>query len=114
MQRLLMRYFHFYLGVQSLQLFQNRQFHFKNFYHPLVCDFAKLVYNPLKGIPALMSRGTQMQDSGFSFRQMYQPTPWVVEQSTEKYYTREVVDFSSDGEYSPLNWVEFLYVQLLI
>ena len=33
------------------RLFQFRQFHFKNFYHPFVCDFAKLVYNPLKGIP---------------------------------------------------------------
>ena len=30
--------------------FQFRQFHFKNFYHPFVCDLAKLVYHPLKGI----------------------------------------------------------------
>ena len=60
---------HWYLGNSSLlTLFQFRQFHFKNFYHPFVCDFAKLVYNPLKGIPALMSRETQLKDTGFSFR----------------------------------------------
>ena len=46
---------------------QWRQFHFKSFYHPFVCDFAKLLNDPLKGIPALMSRETQLQDSGFSF-----------------------------------------------
>jgi hypothetical protein len=58
MKRFIMRFFHYYLGASALSLFQRRQFHFKNFYHPFVCDFAKLVYNPLKGIPALMSRET--------------------------------------------------------
>ena len=113
-KRYLMRFFHFYLGVLSLRLFQFRHFHFKNFYHPFVCDFAKLVYNPLKGIPALMSRATQLRDSGFSFRQMYQPTPWVVEPPTEKFYPREIVDFTSDGAYSPYNWELFFHVPLLI
>ena len=98
----------------SLQLFQFRQFHFKNFYHPFVCDFAKLVYNPLKGIPALMSRETQLKDTGFSFRQSYQPTPWVVEPSTEEFYPQEVVDFTPDGAYSPYNWELFFHAPLLI
>jgi Tc toxin complex TcA C-terminal TcB-binding domain/Neuraminidase-like domain len=114
MKRFLMRYFHFYLGTQSLQLFQNRQFHFKNFYHPFVCDFAKLVYDPLKGIPALMSRQTQLEDSGFSFHQSYVPTQWVVDPTTENYYPKEVVDFTPDGAYSPYNWELFFHAPLLI
>ena len=64
-----MRSFHAVLGTQALQAFQGRRFQFKNFYHPFVCDFAKLVQNPLLGVPALMRRETQLQDSGFSFRQ---------------------------------------------
>jgi hypothetical protein len=114
MKRFLMRFFHFHLGALALQRFQLRQFHFKNFYHPFVCDFTKLVYNPLKGIPALMSRETQLQDSGFSFRQMYQPTPWVVEPPTEKFFPREIVDFTPDGAYSPYNWELFFHAPLLI
>jgi Tc toxin complex TcA C-terminal TcB-binding domain/Neuraminidase-like domain len=114
MKRFLMRYFHFYLGTQSLKLFQDRLFHFKNFYHPFVCDFAKLVYNPLKGIPALMSRETQLKNSGFSFNQSYRPTPWVVEPTTENYYPNEIVDFAPDGAYSPYNWELFFHAPLLI
>jgi hypothetical protein len=113
-KRYVMRFFRRYLGVVALQLFQLRHFHFKNFYHPFVCDFAKLVYNPLKGIPTLMSRTTQLQDSGFSFHRMYQPTPWVVEPPTEKYYPREMVDFTPDGAYSPYNWEIFFHAPLLI
>ena len=45
---------------------------------PFVCDFAKLVYNPLKGIPALMSRETQLQDIGFQLSPdaTSRPTLW--------------------------------------
>jgi hypothetical protein len=109
-----MRYFHFYLGTQSLRRFQDRLFHFKNFYHPFVCGFAELVYNPLKGIPALMSRETQLKNSGFSFNQSYRPTPWVVEPTTENYYPKEIVDFSPEGAYSPYNWELFFHAPLLI
>ncbi len=119
MKRFLMRYFHFYLGAQSLQRFQQRQFHFKNFYHPFVCDFAKLVYNPLKGIPALMSRETQLQNSGFSFRQTYVPTNAVVKLPPQypllpDCYPIEVVDFTPDGAYSPYNWELFFHAPLFI
>jgi Tc toxin complex TcA C-terminal TcB-binding domain/Neuraminidase-like domain/Salmonella virulence plasmid 28.1kDa A protein len=109
-----MRFVHYYLGTWSLQLFQFRQFHFKNHYHPFVCDFAKLVYNPLKGVPALMSRETQLKNSGFSFKQTYQPTKWVVELSTEAFYPQEVVDFTPDGAYSSYNWELFFHTPLLI
>src|SRR4029077_13103352 len=118
MKRFLMRYFHFYLGAQSLQLFQTRQFHFKNFYHPFVCDFAKLVYNPLKGIPTLMSRDTQLKDSGFSFDQSYKPTNAVVKLPPEyslvpDCYPREIVDFTPNGAYSSYNWELFFHAPLL-
>ena len=112
--RWLMRFFHLYLGTLSLLAFQFRQFHFKNFYHPFVCDFAKLVYNPLKGIPALMSRETQLKNTGFRFKQYYQPTDWVIEPTSENFYPQEVVDFTSDGAYSPYNWELFFHAPLLI
>lgn len=114
MKRYFMRFFHSYLSLLSRELVERRRFHFKNFYHPFVCDFAKLVYNPLQGIPGLMRRETQLQDSGFSFKQVYQPTPWVVEPPTVKFYPREVVDFSPDGAYSPYNWELFFHAPLLI
>ena len=113
-KRWLMRFIHFFLGGLSLWAFQFRQFHFKNFYHPFVCDFAKLVYNPLKGVPALMSRETQLKDTGFRFRQHYQPTSWVVESTSEDFYPEEVVDFTPDGAYSPYNWELFFHAPLLI
>jgi Tc toxin complex TcA C-terminal TcB-binding domain/Neuraminidase-like domain len=112
--RLFMRYFDWLLGLLSLQLFQWRRFDFKNFYHPLVCDFARTVYNPLKGVPALMTREVQLQDSGFSFARIYQPTWWVLEPGTEEYYPHENVDFSPDGAYSPYNWELFFHAPLLI
>lgn len=119
MKRYFMRFFHFYLGRESLKLFQNCQFHFKNFYHPFVCDFAKLVYNPLKGIPALMSRMTQLQNSGFGFDQSYRPTDAVVKLPPQypllpDCYPKEVVDFTPDGAYSPYNWELFFHAPLLI
>jgi hypothetical protein len=120
MVRYFMRFFRFYLSMLSLQIFQFRQFHFKNFYHPFVCDFAKLVNNPLKGIPALMSRPTQLKDSGFRFFNHYQPTLWVVEPTGDpakpdsKFYPEEVVDFSADGAYSSYNWELFFHAPLLI
>lgn len=116
----IMSAFLYQLGMNLLDLFQsNSQFHFKNNYHPFVCEFAKLVYNPLKGIPALMSRETQLMDSGFSFEQVYQPTDVVVK-SPPQYallpdcYPREVVDFSPDGAYSSYNWELFFHTPMLI
>ena len=113
-KRALMRFYHLIVGGWSLWWFQWRQFHFKTFYHPFVCDFAKLLNNPLKGIPALMSRETQLKDSGFSFLRTYQPTPWVVEPVTEAFYPRETVDFTPDGAYSSYNWELFFHAPLLI
>jgi len=122
MKRWFMRFFHYFLGAWSLYLFQFRQFHFKNFYHPFVCDFAKLVYNPLKGIPALMSRETQLKDSGFSFENAYQPENVVVKlppqypspPAAPDCFPREDVDFTPDGAYSPYNWELFFQAPLLI
>jgi hypothetical protein len=112
--RFLMRFVHIFLGLLSQIAFQFRQFHFKNFYHPFVCDFAKLVYNPLKGIPAMMSRETQLKNTGFNFKLTHQPTFWVVENGTEEFYPKEDVDFKPDGAYAPYNWELFYHAPLLI
>src|SRR5205085_8589385 len=90
-----------------------------NFYRPFICDFAELVYNPLRGIPALMSRETQLQDNGFSFGQIYHPAHAVIKlppeySSVTDCYPREVVDFTPDGAYSPYNWELFFHAPLLI
>jgi hypothetical protein len=114
MKRWMMRFVHALLGAASLFAFQFRRFHFKNFYHPLVCDFAKLVHNPLQGIPALMSRETQLKNTGFRFQQHYQPTPRVVNFPAETFYPQEEVDFTPDGAYSPYNWELFFHAPLLI
>ncbi len=118
--RFLMRYFNYWLGYWSYYLFLFRQFHFKNFYHPFVCDFAKLVNNPLQGIPALMSRETQLKNSEFRFFDTYQPTQWVVEPTGDpnnpysELYPKEDVDFTPDGAYSPYNWELFFHAPLMI
>ena len=112
--RFFMRFAHYYLGAFSWWLFQFRQFHFLNFYHPFVCDFAKLVHNPVQGIPGLMRRETQLKNSRFSFARSYQPTWWVVQPGSETYYPKEVVDFSPDGAYAGYNWELFFHAPLLI
>jgi hypothetical protein len=119
LRRFYMRAVHLFLGITSLSLFEDRQFHFKNYYHPFACDFAKLVYDPLKGIPALMRRETQLQDTGFIFDQYYQPTDKVAKLPPEfllleDCYPREVVDFTPNGAYSPYNWEIFFHVPLMI
>lgn len=112
--RYMMRYLHFFLGNAAALLFQFRQFHFKNFYHPFVCDFSKLLHNPLEGIPGLMRRKVQLKDSGFRFERSYQPTFWVVDPADTEHYPAEVVDFSPDGAYASYNWELFFHAPLLI
>ncbi|MGH9871288.1 MAG: neuraminidase-like domain-containing protein [Pyrinomonadaceae bacterium] len=118
LKRLVMRFIHHYLGGISLDLLPNGRFHFKNFYHPLVCDFASLVYNPLQGIPALMRRETQLKNTGFSFQQNYRPTLAVVQLPADPKdvdsYPDEYVDFTPDGSFSPYNWELFFHLPLLI
>ena len=112
--RFYMRFARLYLGLAVSAQSQSRQFHFKNFYHPFVCDFVKLVNNPSQSIPGLMRRETQLMDSGFSFHRTYQPTRRVVDPSTEDFYPKEIVDFSPDGAYSSYNWELFYHAPLLI
>ncbi|SFU39127.1 neuraminidase-like domain-containing protein [Nitrosospira multiformis] len=121
-KRLYMRGVRYELGTRALPVFHSplRLFHFKNFYHPFVCEFAKLVYNPLKGIPALMSRETQFKNTRFKFFNTYQPQISVLDYTADpnnphsKYYPQEIVDFSSDGAYSSYNWELFFHAPLLV
>lgn len=103
-----------YLRTLAADLLQFQQFHFKNFYHPFLCDFANLAYDSLEGIPALISRETQMKDSGFSFTGIFDPTAAVVDPATDAYYPQEIVDFSRDGAYASYNWELFFHAPLLI
>ncbi len=94
-----------------------QKYSFNNFYHPFVCDFAKLVNNPLRGIPALMSRETQLQTSGFRFYDDYSPTSIVVggaPQESRAPLPIEQVDFSPNGAYSPYNWELFFHAPLFV
>ena len=112
--RFFLRIFRLYVGIFSLATFYFRRYHFKNFYHPFMCDFIKLVYNPTQGIPALMSRKTQLKDSGFNFKRKYDPTYWVYDYNIGEEYPKEIVDFSPDGSYSPYNWELFYHTPLMI
>ncbi|MEW7277469.1 neuraminidase-like domain-containing protein [Aquimarina sp. 2201CG1-2-11] len=114
MVRFYMQIFRIYLGNASLSLFNERKYHFKNFYHPFVCDFIKKVYNPNKGIPAMLSRETQLMESPFSFAKIYSPTNKVFDFNQGDFYPKEEVDFSADGSYSPYNWELFYHTPLHI
>lgn len=103
--------------VSERQFFQlTQRFRFTSFYHPFVCDLARLVYNPLQGLPALMSRETQLKDSGFSFADVYQPNAWVLgpQQGSQFSYPAEQLDFSPDGAYASYNWELFFHAPLLV
>ena len=80
---------------------------FKNMYHPLLCPLRKTLYRD--GIPALMKRETQLQQSAFDFSTYYQPTPVVPLK-----YPVEDIDFDSDGSYSSYNWELFFHVPFLL
>lgn len=112
--RYFMRFVNLYLGMAAAQLFVERSFHFKNYYHPFVCDFAKLVRNPLQGVPELMQRETQLRQTAFRFQQSYKPTAAVVQHGTLEHYPVENVDFSPDGAYSSYNWELFYHAPLHI
>lgn len=112
--RFYMRFVHYRLASYAWQLFQYRQFHFLNFYHPFVCHFTKLITSPAQGISGLMRRETQLMSNDFAFARSYQPTPWVVQPESEADYPREVVDFSPNGAYASYNWELFFHAPLLI
>lgn len=105
---------HYQIGASAWNLFKFSQYHFRNFYHPFVCDFAKLVYEPTQGIPSLMRRETQLQATDFSFEASYRPTSWVVDPQSKDHYPSEIVDFSAAGAYSSYNWELFFHAPLLI
>ncbi len=112
--RLMMRIVHRHLGWLALAAFYRCHWQFKTFYHPLVCQFAELLHNPLEGITSLMRRQTQMMDTGFLFSKSYQPEAIVVDPSNPDAYPREDVDFSADGAYASYNWELFYHAPLLI
>lgn len=109
-----------YLKGRADALLQDSRFHFKNFYHPLTCDFGRLANDPLKGLPALFSRDTQLRQPGFRFYNTYGPTAAVVDPTGNPqdphspFFPREEVDFDRDGAYSSYNWELFFHAPLLI
>ena len=80
---------------------------FSNMYHPLMCNLRRTLYQ--HGIPRLMSRATQLQETPFTFSQHYTPSAIV-----PMPYPVEDVDFNSDGSYSGYNWELFFHVPMLI
>ena len=80
---------------------------FSNMYHPLMCTLRRTLYQ--HGVPALMSRATQLQQSAFNFDAHYAPTAIVASP-----HPVEDVDFNSDGSYSGYNWELFFHVPMLI
>ncbi|MBK7474890.1 MAG: hypothetical protein IPI11_02305 [Haliscomenobacter sp.] len=81
---------------------------FKNMYHPLVCSLRAILYKD--GVPGLMKRDVQRQQTGYHFQAHYQPTKDRISQP----YPVEDIDFASDGSYSHYNWELFYHVPYLI
>ncbi len=71
-----------------------QKYDFKALYHPFVCDFVRILNDPLQGMKAMMARETQLRTSAFDFGNAYGAQPVVVGQPAE------TVDFSLDGAYS--------------
>ena len=42
-----------YLKAQADTVLQDVRFHFKNFYHPLTCEFGRIANDPSSGIAVL-------------------------------------------------------------
>ncbi|KAJ6261218.1 hypothetical protein Dda_3886 [Drechslerella dactyloides] len=80
---------------------------FKNFYHPVVCAIRKALIKD--GIAGMLSRETQLTNTGFKFTDTYKPT-------TEVSLLRPVedIDFTSDGAYSSYNWELFYHIPELV
>jgi hypothetical protein len=83
------------------------EYHFFNFYHPLVCLFAKSLYQ--RDVEGLMDRKTQFADGGLNFTAAYAPQPVV-----DLDYPGEPVDFEPAGSYSMYNWELFFHAPLMI
>jgi hypothetical protein len=80
---------------------------FTNFYHPLVCLFGRKLN--AGGVEALMARETQFADTGFVFKNTYDPQPVV-----QPKYPRENVDFEFDGSYAGYNWELFYHAPITV
>ena len=80
---------------------------FMNMYHPLICPLKTTLYK--YGIPKLMERDTQLQQSAFDFDSHYSPTGIV-----PLPHPVEDIDFASDGSYSSYNWELFFHVPFLL
>jgi hypothetical protein len=83
----------------------NMGYQFRNFYHPLICSLISTAN--ANGIPSLMSRATQLQNTSttFSFQSTYAPTSIV---STP--YPHESIAFRQDDAYSSYNWELFFHI----
>jgi len=92
---------------KELELFRSLQpgVKFKNFYHPLVCSLRTAVNRD--GIPGLLTRDVQMQQTSFDFtaKDMYDPTTVVIPP-----YPVEDIDFTLDGSYSKFNMELFFHL----
>lgn len=108
--------------VAELQVYETLSYgeQFENLYHPLICSLRKTLYRD--GIPALMKRETQLQQTTFDFSTYYDPNTaivpktYVVEQAgvPSLSYPVEDLDFSSGGSYSEYNWELFFHAPLLL
>jgi hypothetical protein len=78
---------------------------FKNFYHPLMCALRKTLYSD--GIPALMNRQTQLQQSPFKFGDKTTYDPQAIVRFP---YPVEDIDFDEDGSYASYNWELFFHL----
>jgi hypothetical protein len=108
--------------VAELQVYRTLSYgeQFKNLYHPLICSLRKTLYR--EGVPALMKRETQLQETAFDFEKHYEPNEaivpktYVVEEAGVRSFSYPVedLDFSSDGAYSGYNWELFFHVPFLV
>lgn len=85
----------------------------RNLYHPLACFLRQRFFEG--GIPKLLARSTQLKGSTqlkmgeFVFKDIYAPTPVIVEP-----YPVEEVEFGADDAYADVNWELFFHAPHMI
>lgn len=108
--------------IKELKVYSSLSYgeQFKNMYHPLICSLRTILYRD--GIPALMKRETQLQQTPFDFEKNFVPNAsivpktYILEKAGVKTlsYPVEDLDFTTDGSYSSYNWELFFHVPLLL
>ena len=102
--------FFFQDGQRIYFVSRNEHFAFSIHFHPFVRELTRALNRD--GIPGLLTlQNQQMDDSGVTFSNQYEPNQSLVPYDSRP---KEDVDFEQHGAYSVFNWELFFHIPFLI